>query len=755
MRFFTKLPEEVEAILLQRGANPDELLYCIKADLDGEGRYLDLYLTFDHSTLYLIKGLGGIERVRSNGYLRPTFQFQDYEEVPLSSISKASMERLVNSGRMVLTNRKGEERQLCRFSIALCDPFEKFCERLTNTITGEPIDDTYLSDRRACCPKCHNPYPQKDRRVCPYCAKRGAVALRLLKLYSRFKKEAVTIAVAVTLTALFQILAPFLGSKLLYDEVLDPAGGMYGQIAFVVLLIVGVRIISTLLQSLYGVVVSIATQKVNQNLRVNLLDSMQRLSLSYFTSKQTGSLMSRVDNDAMYIYSFFVDLVPYTIVNLVSIVCLLIVMFQINVLLTTLLLGTVLAIGGIVVLFERRQEKFYRRHHIAYKAANSVVTDSLNGQRVVKAFSKEEQEIQRYGQRSHSLADVTKGIGDRNVKNYSKVWLIYRVCQTLLFGLGAFFIITGDFTLGSLTVLISYGNMILDSLAFFMFTSNYMARCVDAGARMFEILDAEPTVAERQNPVRVGEMKGHIRFERVTFAYEPGRPIVKNLTMEIQPGQFFGIVGKTGAGKTTLINLCSRLYDPTEGEIYIDGVNVKDIAFEDLRHNIGVVSQETYLFMGTIADNIRYARPEATIDEVMAAAKAAYAHDFITKLADGYDTRVGSGGVNLSGGEKQRISIARAILQQPSILVLDEATAAMDTQTERKIQAAITQLREGKTILSIAHRLSTLRDADMLAVIEKGQLVEKGTHEELLQKKGKYFDLYRVQSEALQFVEME
>lgn len=230
---------------------------------------------------------------------------------------------------------------------------------------------------------------------------------------------------------------------------------------------------------------------------------------------------------------------------------------------------------------------------------------------------------------------------------------------------------------------------------------------------------------------------------------------MKNLTMEIQPGQFFGIVGKTGAGKTTLINLCSRLYDPTEGEIYIDGVNVKDIAFEDLRHNIGVVSQETYLFMGTIADNIRYARPEATIDEVMAAAKAAYAHDFITKLADGYDTRVGSGGVNLSGGEKQRISIARAILQQPSILVLDEATAAMDTQTERKIQAAITQLREGKTILSIAHRLSTLRDADMLAVIEKGQLVEKGTHEELLQKKGKYFDLYRVQSEALQFVEME
>lgn len=591
--------------------------------------------------------------------------------------------------------------------------------------------------------------------MCPYCAKRGAVALRLLGLYRRFKKEAAIIALSVTLTALFQILAPYLGSKLLYDQVLDPGGNMYGQITLVVLLIVGVRLIATLLQSLYGVVVSVATQKVNQNLRVGLLDSMQKLSLSYFTSKQTGSLMSRVDNDAMYIYSFFVDMVPYTIVNLVSILCLLVVMFQISWLLTCLMLISVLVVAAIVVLFERGQEKYYRRHHIAYKTANSVVTDSLNGQRVVKAFSKEEKEIRRYGERSSNLASVTRNIGDRNVRNYSKVWLIYRVCQTLLFGLGAYLIITGDFTLGSLTVLISYGNMILDSLAFFMFTSNYMARCIDAGARMFEILDAQPTVAEKEDPVRIPAMKGHIRFERVTFGYEPGRPIVKNLTMEIQPGQFFGIVGKTGAGKTTLINLCCRLYDPTEGEIYIDGVNVKDMAFADLRRHIGVVSQETYLFMGTIADNIRYARPEATIQEVIEAAKAAYAHDFITKLADGYDTRVGSGGANLSGGEKQRISIARAILQQPSILVLDEATAAMDTRTERKIQAAIEELRQGKTILSIAHRLSTLRDADQLAVIEKGQLVEQGTHEELLQKKGHYFDLYRVQSEALQFVEME
>ena len=267
-------------------------------------------------------------------------------------------------------------------------------------------------------------------------------------------------------------------------------------------------------------------------------------------------------------------------------------------------------------------------------------------------------------------------------------------------------------------------------------------------------MDSEPTVKPPANPAVVDEqgLKGDISLKQVCFEYQAGVPIIKSLTADIKAGQFFGIVGKTGAGKSTLINLISRLYDVTSGEITIDGIPIKNIAFSDLRRSIGIVSQESYLFMGSIADNIRYARPDATIEEVVEAAKNANAHDFIIKMPDGYDTQIGQGGVSLSGGEKQRLSIARALIQKPNILILDEATASMDTRTERKIQNAIDNLKKGRTIIAIAHRLSTLRDADVLCVIENGEVKEMGDHDTLIRQKGKYFELYKLQSEALRSI---
>lgn len=282
--------------------------------------------------------------------------------------------------------------------------------------------------------------------------------------------------------------------------------------------------------------------------------------------------------------------------------------------------------------------------------------------------------------------------------------------------------------------------------------SDRWAKCMDAASRMFEIMDALPTVKEDEHPVHMENMKGDIELKNVSFEYEAGHPIIKNVSFKVQAGHMFGIVGKTGAGKSTIINLMARLYDVTGGEITIDGVPIRKIAFDDLRRNIGIVSQETFLFIGSIADNIRYANPDAAMEEVIEAAKSANAHEFITKLPEGYNTKVGEGGISLSGGEKQRISIARAIIQKPNILILDEATASMDTRTERKIQAAIDNLKQGRTIISIAHRLSTLRDADMLCVIENGELKEMGTHDKLIKEKGKYFELYKLQSEALQFI---
>jgi ATP-binding cassette subfamily B protein len=275
---------------------------------------------------------------------------------------------------------------------------------------------------------------------------------------------------------------------------------------------------------------------------------------------------------------------------------------------------------------------------------------------------------------------------------------------------------------------------------------------MDSAQRVFEIIDSKPDLDEPEHPVRLDDIKGDIKITDAYFEYEAGRPVIKNVSLSVEPGKMLGIVGKSGAGKSTLVNLVARLYDLKEGLITVDGVPVKDLAVEDLRKSIGIVSQEMYLFMGTITDNIRYARTDATMEEVIAAAKTASAHDFIIKLPDGYDTRIGSGGQDLSGGEKQRLSIARAIIQNPRILVLDEATAAMDTETEWSIQSSLAKLQEGRTTIAIAHRLSTLRDADMLAVVEDGRVVEYGTHAELIQKKGQYYTLYRIQIEALKFI---
>jgi ATP-binding cassette subfamily B protein len=266
---------------------------------------------------------------------------------------------------------------------------------------------------------------------------------------------------------------------------------------------------------------------------------------------------------------------------------------------------------------------------------------------------------------------------------------------------------------------------------------------------MFEIIDAIPEIREDEIPLPMNEPKGEIELKNVTFGYEINRPVLKNINLKIPAGSMLGIVGRSGAGKTTLVNLISRMYDPQEGSIYIDGVDIRHISFHDLRRNVAMVSQETYIFMGTVEENIAYANPNATKEEIIRAAKLASAHEFILRMPDGYNTMVGSSGRELSGGERQRISIARAILADPKILILDEATASVDTETERAIQAAINYLVKNRTTISIAHRLSTLKDADFLCVIDNGEITERGTHKELDELHGTYRKLMELQTKAL------
>ncbi|MBQ4194010.1 MAG: ABC transporter ATP-binding protein, partial [Clostridia bacterium] len=289
-------------------------------------------------------------------------------------------------------------------------------------------------------------------------------------------------------------------------------------------------------------------------------------------------------------------------------------------------------------------------------------------------------------------------------------------------------------------------------LQFFSTFTNLVTDTMNAAQRMFEILDMVPDVMDDRDPLEKETFDGDIEFKNVSFHYNPNRPILKDVNIKIHAGDNIGLVGHTGSGKSTIANLITRMYDPISGQILMDGTDLKKIKMSSIRKNIAIVSQEIFLFRGTIADNIRYARPDASMEEVIAAAKAANAHDFIVRLPEGYETEVGSGSRSLSGGERQRVSIARALLMSPSILILDEATAAMDTETERLISDALAKLVEGRTCITIAHRLSTLKDCNYLFVIENGEIAEEGPPDELLARGGTYYKLYKLQSEAMRKV---
>ena len=814
MKYFDVLPELVKQRLGERGVNVDELLYCVKADLDGEGCYYDVYAAFSAEKLCVISGYEEYAERRdeskawSKKYKVPemiTYKVAEYNEYPISKIKKAYVDRHQNTARLVIALfNEGEEREtlaasaegeggeenffagfhgfgssydssrpnipIARFSIGFTEKFEKFVERLNNTCNGEPIDDSLLDAVQLNCPICHQPYPDPNRPVCPRCIDRRSIFDRLVGMFSEFKLEICLIFLTIILTNVFAVISPWFGSKMLYDDVLAADGRYYGRVLFVVMLMVLTNVLGKLTGIISGVITAKVVPFVTHKLRTRIYASMQNLSLSFFTNKQTGSLMSRVDRDSQNVYNFFVDIVPYGVANIIKLVGVAAIMFALSPLISIAVIVIIIVIMTVDNYLYKSERKLYRKLDVAMRSLNSVLSDVMNGQRVVKSFAKEEKEIKRYRRKNQDAYAVNTRINNRITSTVPFVWSFYNLVSIGLFCFGCFLVIKGYFKYGVLTALLSYTNMIYDPIDFFMWIGDRWARCIDAASRMFEILDAKPTVAEPEGepqdisvvgteeydpsrPVHIENMKGDIEFKNVSFEYEAGRQILKNLSFKVKGGQMFGIVGKTGAGKSTIINLMARMYDVTGGEITIDGVPIKKIPSADLRRNIGIVSQETYLFMGTVADNIRYAKPDATIEEVVEAAKSANAHEFITKLPDGYDTKIGSGGVALSGGERQRISIARAIIQDPNILILDEATASMDTRTERKIQVAIDALKEGRTIIAIAHRLSTLRDADMLCVIEHGELKELGTHDKLIRQKGKYFELYRLQADALKFIE--
>jgi ATP-binding cassette subfamily B protein len=758
MKYFDTLTEGVKEALSVRGVDAEKLLYCLKCDMNNEGLYYDTYLVFDSETLYSVSGYDRMVREKKN--YRTEFEFREYKEYKMTELKELYVDRYRHTCRLMGKFGEGaKEEKVCisRFSSGFSEKTEQFSRRYNMTVKKEEIDDTPLAENSPFCPKCGQKYPDPNRKFCPYCVKRSSIFKRLLGLFGEYKAQVMVIFVLMVLSALLGVVSPYFGTAFLYDKVLDAAGDFFGNVLFAILMMAGFRLISEVFQLVYGVVFTKANCKVMHKLRTKVFTSMERLSLPFFTSKQTGSLMTRVDRDAGEVSEIFANIMPSFVVCVVKLGSMLLLMFLISPLLAVFVLAMTVFIIFSEGFFIRGQRRLWRGINLSNRKMNSNLNDSVNGHRVIKAFAREEQEKERFGKNVNTVRQAEFAARMRGSSFEFMQNAVFTIGGAILTVFGYYLVVTGQIGLGELMLLTGYFGMMADPVYFLIWAGDDVSRCLDAASRIFEIIDSVPTVKPPQNPAKIGEegLKGDISLKNVSFEYEAGVPVLKDISMDIKAGQFYGIVGKTGAGKSTIINLISRLFDPTNGNISIDGINVRDIAFEDLRKSIGIVSQETYIFMGTVADNIRYARPDATMEEVVEAAKNANAHDFILKLPEGYDTTIGSGGADLSGGERQRISIARALIQKPNILILDEATASMDTRTERKIQNAIDNLKKGRTVIAIAHRLSTLREADTLCVIENGEVKERGTHDELIRLKGKYFELYRLQAEALKTISMD
>ncbi|TMB16866.1 MAG: ABC transporter ATP-binding protein [Deltaproteobacteria bacterium] len=524
-----------------------------------------------------------------------------------------------------------------------------------------------------------------------------------------------------------------------------PGDGVMQTAAFAAISTVIIAAVGALASYLDNYYTESVGQWVANDLRVRVYDHLEHLPLAYYDTHQTGTLLSTITDDIATIQGFASSATLGIVVDLLTIAGMLGLMFWLNWDFALIAVGVAPFLLLFVVRFRKAVKKATREVRRRESDMVGVVQQGLESIRVVNAFGR--QELEEEHLQDASRAAVQAALKARGVKSLLSpvVAVTVSFCTAFVLWRGASLVLASAMTAGSLTVFLSYLHKFFKPVQDLAKMTGTIAQAAVGVERVRGILDIDMSIPERPDAREPGRLEGAIEFDRVAFAYDPASPVLKSVTFSIRAGQFVGIVGTTGSGKSTVVSLIPRFYDPTAGRVLIDGVDIRDYKLQGMRDQIGFVLQDTVLFRGTVRENIAYGRPDAAEKEIVEAARLANAHEFIARMPDGYDTQVGERGLTLSGGQRQRIGIARAVIRNSSILILDEPTAALDSESEKVVIEALERVMKGRTVITIAHRLSTIRDADKIVVLKDGLVAEQGSHDELLALGGEYAELHRIQ----------
>jgi len=732
-------PEEIRTQVEAAGFTAADCLFCVRADLDADGRDAQIWLVVSPTRLATFS-VGA-----ASDLLAEPIAIADIQKIRCSQTVGSAFLQVMVDGTYV---------SLVRYTNAKRELFGRVCSAIKQRVEGKEVKlEALTQPSERYCGHCGLPLPGRGAD-CPRCKQHGGLFSRTLGLMKPYKWSIVLLFAVMLLGVALDLLPPML-TRMMVDRVFTPASAevalAHGEairlLLIILMVLVGASLGRQILNMAISIIGSLIGTRITKELRERLQTKLIGLSVEYYNRHSVGSLMSRVLYDVDYFQSFVGQVAHGFLLNLMLVLGIGTMLFIMNWKLALLVMLPIPFVAIGTTYFWRHIYPRYYRLSDSQSKMYQLLGGLLNGIRLVKVFGQEEREKQRFSDSAQYMQNTRRSL-EMSQGVFSPIMgFIFGLGGLIIWFSGGQMVLEKHITLGTLMAFLGYVGMFYGPISSLTMFSNWLTGFLSAGQRVFEVLDSHSFLPQEKNPVRLPTVEGSIELRNVVFGYDPYTPVLKGVSMKIEPGQFVGIVGKSGSGKTTLVNLICRFYDVHEGQVLLDGVDVRKLSLDDLHRQVGLVLQEPFLFRASIAENIAYGRPNANALAIMDAAKSANAHDFIARRTSSYDTKLGENGAGLSGGERQRISIARALLCNPRILILDEATSSVDTESEQEIQKALAVICKGRTTIAIAHRLSTLKNADIIFVFDDGRIAESGTHEQLMDKQGIYHKLVMIQTQ--------